>query len=149
MFLAKHSPFIWLPWQQWMPYPQVFNFKKNTYIIVLKVRKFVEDRLKPFLRYLAKPSGSHFAPSPSANRVKRQFHLAYVSSSITFEHLVNSHSVCQETSLAWGPVLISCYYWPSKKIIMSLVERIHSCYSKSVRDTRVGFKVMCTITFSC
>ena len=48
MFLAKHSPINWLPWQQCMIYPHTFNFKKMTYILVLKVTKFSEDWLNRF-----------------------------------------------------------------------------------------------------
>ena len=40
-----------------------------TYIIVLKVKKFGEDRLKRFWDIYQKPSGGHFAPPPSQNKV--------------------------------------------------------------------------------
>ena len=49
---------IWLPWQQWMTYPQTFNFKRGPIRGV-------------FLSYLAKPlGGGGGILYPSPNRVK-------------------------------------------------------------------------------
>ena len=53
MFLAKHSPIYWLPWQQWMTYPQIFNLKDDLYN-GLKSHKATWRSAEPFLRYLAK-----------------------------------------------------------------------------------------------
>ena len=69
MFLTKHSPINLLPWQQWTIYPKLSILKDDLYNC-LKSHKVWWRMAEPFLRYLAKTSGGHFAPPPSPSRVK-------------------------------------------------------------------------------
>ena len=63
-----------------MTYPQVFDFLKITHIIVLKVRKFGEDRLNRFWDIQQKSSGDHLGLRRLKNEKKSKFGSQKISS---------------------------------------------------------------------
>ena len=62
MFLAKHSPLELVTMAIMNNLYLNFLFQKITYIMVLKVTKFREDRLNGFLYISKNPQGDHFEP---------------------------------------------------------------------------------------
>ena len=64
MFLDKHSPLISYHGNNEWPIRKPLILKDDLYIC-LKSHKVSWRSAKPFLRYLAKPSGGHFTPPPA------------------------------------------------------------------------------------